>query len=70
MIYTHVLNRGSRGDRSPADALTSQPAARWAETAYRAEQGLTIAQTPARIRLTATGCMRVRLQCCSLQLID
>lgn len=28
MIYTHVLNRGGHGVRSPADALTSQPAAR------------------------------------------
>jgi len=27
MIYTHVLKRGGRGLRSPADALTSQPAA-------------------------------------------
>lgn len=24
-IYPHVLNRGGRGVRSPADALTSQP---------------------------------------------
>ena len=25
MIYTHVLNRGDRGVRSPADALARQP---------------------------------------------
>jgi len=25
MIYTHVLNRGGRGVRSPADGLTSHP---------------------------------------------
>jgi len=25
MIYTHVLNRGSRGVRSPADRLARQP---------------------------------------------
>ena len=28
MIYTHVLNRGGRGVRSPADLLWSGPASR------------------------------------------
>ena len=37
MIYTHVLNRGGRGVRSPADALARRPHERWAETAYHAE---------------------------------
>ena len=33
VIYTDVLNRGGRGVRSPADASSSRPAARQAETA-------------------------------------
>ena len=32
MIYTHVLNRGGRGVRSPADNLSPRPEKRYPET--------------------------------------
>ena len=41
MIYTHVLNRGGRGVRSPADGLARRPEERQAEPAYHAVTGVT-----------------------------
>lgn len=41
MIYTHVLNRGGRGAKSPLDRL-EQPAARYA-VAGRAEAAAAVA---------------------------
>jgi hypothetical protein len=38
MIYTHVLNRGGRDVRNPADVLTHRPHERSAETAYHARK--------------------------------
>ena len=35
MIYTHVLNRGGRGVRSPADRVTHQTDVRETDTAAR-----------------------------------
>ena len=31
MVHTHVLNRGGRGVRSPADVLTRRPEERYAK---------------------------------------
>jgi hypothetical protein len=42
MIYTHVLNRGGRGVRSPADRLTSRSDERQAGAAYDARTGLAL----------------------------
>jgi integrase len=39
MIYTHVLNRGGRSVRSPADSLIQRSDARQAETAHHAGHG-------------------------------
>lgn len=60
MIYTHVLNRGGGGVRSPADGLMRQPDERKAGAAYRAEHDVTIEQPTATIRLAKTNCLRVR----------
>jgi hypothetical protein len=69
MVGTHVLNGGGRGVPSPADALTSRAAARQAETARRAQQGVTIAQTPAGVRLTRIGRVGIGLQPCGLHVM-
>jgi hypothetical protein len=34
MIYTHILNRGGKGIRSPADGLAKGFGGDYAETAY------------------------------------
>ncbi len=70
MIYTHVLNRGGRGVRSPADGLARRADERWAGAAYHAGNGVTMEQPPARLQLTTIGCLRVRPQICGLQVID
>ncbi len=41
MIYSHVLNRGVRGVRSPADGLAGRLGGRYAETAYHPARGVT-----------------------------
>ena len=69
MIHTHVLNRGGRGVRSPANDLDRHHDERQAETAWRAEERTKNKQAIAAIRLATIGCQRVRLQTCSLQVI-
>jgi len=39
MIHTHVLNRGGRAVRGPADGLACRPGGRQAKTAYHAARG-------------------------------
>jgi len=69
MVYTHVLNRGGRGIRSPADGLARPPDERQAGAAYHARNGVTRKQPTATIPLTTTNCLRVRLHICGLQVI-
>jgi len=40
MIYTHVLNRGGRGVRSPADSLVRRGEERYTETEYHPRKGV------------------------------
>jgi integron integrase len=40
MIYTHVLNRGGRGVRSPADSLARRVEERYRETEYHPRKGV------------------------------
>ena len=69
MIYTHVLNRGGRGVRSPADGLARRADERQAGAAYHAGNDVTTEQPTAIIQLTTIGCLRVRPQICDLQVI-
>lgn len=69
MIHTHVLNRGGRGVRSPANDLDRHHDERQAETAYHSEKGVTIQHLPATIRLMTADCLRVRPQTRGLQVI-
>ncbi len=69
MIYTHVLNRGGRGVRSPADGLARRADARYAETACHARHDVTTTQPLVITRLTTIDDLRDRLQTCSLQVI-
>ena len=69
MIYTHVLNRGGRGVRSPADGLTRRPDDRLAGAANHAPAGVPIEQPTATFRLARINCLRVRPHICGLQVI-
>lgn len=53
MIYTHGLNRGGRGVRSPADGLVRDPDEREAETPYHAENRVIGEQLTVTIELAA-----------------
>ena len=59
MIYTHVLNRGGRGVRSPADGLSGRPDEQYSETAYHAVRAETTNQPTATMGLTEINRLRV-----------
>jgi hypothetical protein len=69
MISTHVLNRGGRGVRSPADGLAPHRNECWAGAAYHAPWGVVMTQLADARQLAANTRLRVRRQRCRLQVI-
>ena len=67
MIYTHVLNRGGKGVRSPADRLAKGFEGHKAETAYHSIKSLIGSQVNDIIQLRIEANLRDRLRWCSLQ---
>lgn len=61
MIDTHVLNRGGRGVRSPADGLVCAPDERKAETSYYAMTTEEIHEVVDAKRIAAENDLHVRL---------
>jgi hypothetical protein len=70
ILYTHVLNRGGRGFRSPTDGLVctlvGEPCA---ETANHALRGVAPKKPLTTYQLTPIDYLRTRLQTCGLQAI-
>ena len=67
MIYTHVVNRGGKVVRSPADGLARGFGGDWTETAYHSTKFLIRSQVPDIIQLRIEASLRDRLHCCGLQ---